>query len=129
MILPAMVRSMAALALLMGSALDHNQVTEKIAYYADLHQVSYEEMYVTIECESSFQTSEQSQVKVPTGPNGREDSWGIVQINLPWHPEITKEQALDPDFSINYMAKQFALGHQSWWSCYNLKYGNRLSRR
>lgn len=47
-------------------------------------------------------------------------SFGLVQIHLPAHPEITKEQALDPAFSINYLKRELAAGHASQWSCYRL---------
>lgn len=50
-----------------------------------------------LECESNF-VSEQSRIY----KNGvREPSFGIAQIHLPSHPDVTKEQALDEEFSIN----------------------------
>ena len=39
------------------------------------------------------------------GPEGRQD-FGIGQINEYWHPEVTREQALDPTFAIPWAAKQ-----------------------
>jgi len=33
---------------------------------------------------------------------------GIAAIDKTWHPEITDEQAFDPDFSIEWAAKEFA---------------------
>lgn len=50
----------------------------------------------------------------------REDSWGLAQIHLPSHPDITKEQAKDPEFAIEFMAKNFADGKQNMWSCYKI---------
>lgn len=97
-------------------------VDQKIKYYADLYQVNYDHMYKTIMCESLASTTIQSMHKDPKGPNGREDSWGIAQINLPWNPEVSREEALDVDFSLNFMAKKFALGYAKRWTCYrNLK--------
>lgn len=74
----------------------------------------------TIECESKFR-SVQSYVPNPNGPNGREDSWGIAQIHLPSHPEITREQALDPVFSINWMRDEWLKGNEWKWTCYKTK--------
>jgi hypothetical protein len=34
----------------------------------------------------------------------RELSWGLVQIHLPTNPNVKKEQATDPEFSIKYLA-------------------------
>lgn len=124
MISYSLVRSAAALLLLMGPiAADHTTLDPLIAYYADKYSVSYVEMYKTIECESGFDPLIQSLHKDPTGPNGREDSWGLVQIHLPAHPTITREEATDPRFALDFMAKNFAAGKASMWSCYTKIYG------
>lgn len=47
----------------------------------------------------------------------REDSWGPAQIHLPDNPEVTREQASDPDFALEFMAKAHAEGKGSKWSC------------
>jgi len=68
-----------------------------------------------------FTWNDQSLIKAD-GPNGREDSWGICQIHLPSHPTITKEQALDPAWCIEWSAKQFRDGNATMWTVYrNLK--------
>jgi len=38
--------------------------------------------------------------------NSKETSYGLGQINLKAHPEITKEQATDPGFAINFVANR-----------------------
>ncbi len=48
----------------------------------------------------------------------REKSYGVAQIHLLDHSNITLAQATDPVFSVEFMAKQFALGHQRYWSGY-----------
>jgi hypothetical protein len=50
----------------------------------------------------------------------REDSWGLAQIHLPSHPEITKEQAQDAKFSISWMASEIKQGRAWQWT--TLKY-------
>ncbi len=45
-------------------------------------------------------------------------SYGLVQIHLPSHPEITQEEALDPYFALNWMAYEWSVGHAKQWSCY-----------
>lgn len=67
-------------------------------------------MMEVISCESSFNPN-------AIGDSGK--SYGLSQIHTPSHPDITKEQALDPDFAIEYMAVQFSKGNQWMWSCYN----------
>lgn len=55
--------------------------------------------------------------------NGRrENSWGIFQINLTAHPEVTKEQAMDIEWSTLWAAQQWVAGHADWWTCYDKSY-------
>lgn len=77
------------------------------------------EMLETIRCETgnTFDPGLQSYVE----HNGvREDSWGLAQIHLPSHPHITREDATDPMFAINFMAREFAAGNQWKWACWKL---------
>jgi len=56
--------------------------------------------------------------------------YGLVQINLDYPPlldplqtPITEEQALDPEFALNFAAKAIKLGKESAWvscNCYSL---------
>lgn len=96
------------------------KIQDKVMQYADLYGVSRQELYKVVECESGFDPGIQSFHPSPTGPNGREDSWGLAQINLPYHPDITREQAVNPDFALDYIASEFAKGHKGQWSCYKL---------
>lgn len=72
----------------------------------------------TLKCESAGWQNIQSMIPVKGGPNGREDSWGVAQIHLPSHPSITRAQALDPVFAINWTAQQFKAGRAYMWSCF-----------
>lgn len=44
-----------------------------------------------------------------------EESYGLIQLHLPSHPDITKEQALNPDFAIHWMADNWS----TKWYAYN----------
>lgn len=52
----------------------------------------------------------------------RENSWGIYQINLDAHPEISIASATDPVFAANWSAKEWSEGLEHQWSCYSLLY-------
>ncbi len=54
------------------------------------------------------------------GDNG--DSIGIVQINLPSHPEITRAQAEDAGFSLNFIVDEFLKGNEWKWTCWKAIY-------
>lgn len=84
---------------------------------ADRYGVSFEEMNITIDGESDWQPEADN----PDDSDG--GSWGIVQINIgkDAHPEITKEQALNPYFSIEFMAKEFANGNAWKWTCWKAR--------
>lgn len=79
-----------------------------------------DDFYNTLKCESDGWQNVQSYIPHAAGPNGREDSWGVVQIHLPDHPEVTKEEALDPKWAVEWAAKQFAAGDAKIFSCYTL---------
>lgn len=82
-----------------------------------------ERLYVTLKRESAGFTAEQSFVPDPTGPNGRENSWGCAQIYLPSHPTVTREMALDDYFAVSFAAKHFASGDMWMWTEYRKVYG------
>ena len=86
--------------------------SDLIAMYAGMYNVPESTLKNVISCESSFQnTAHRKTVK--------EDSYGLVQINLLAHPDISKADAQDPSFSINYLAQNIAKGNlkQMWYIC------------
>jgi len=93
-------------------------IIAKISLVASEYGVSSYQMKRTVECESSFRNI-QSEIVNKKGE--REDSWGICQINLPSHPEVSKEQALNIDFSLEFMASEIAAGRDGQWYGYDKK--------
>jgi hypothetical protein len=61
-------------------------------------------------------------------------SHGLVQINLCAHKSVTKEQATDPDFALDFAASHIAKGEEYMWTpcnCFGLvktKLGDALPR-
>lgn len=82
--------------------------------------INREHFYKTLECESAGFTDVaiQSYVPDPTGPNGREDSWGLAQIHLPDHPDVSREMAQNPSFAIPYAAHLFK-ENPHYFHCYD----------
>lgn len=68
-----------------------------------------------IACESQGSTTVQSYHIQKDGT--RENSWGLSQINLDWNPNVTKEQAQNPEFAVEFLARN--LGTIPW-SCEKL---------
>ena len=48
----------------------------------------------------------------------REESYGLAQIHLPAHKNISYSQATNPDFAIEFMAKALSEGKGTMWTCY-----------
>jgi hypothetical protein len=53
----------------------------------------------------------------------REESYGLVQIHLPAHPTVSKEEAQDPTFSIVFLVEHIKAGKAKIWSCYRIVTG------
>lgn len=96
---------------------------QKIQHYAEMYQVSYNELYRTIGCETAHTFDPTIQSKHFNSEGIQEKSFGLAQIHLPDHPNITLKQATDPDFSLNFMASEFKKGHKYWWKCYTIIFG------
>ena len=84
-------------------------IDDIIAYNSSKYDVPARELIHIINCESGGKRSAHHL-------SPKEDSWGVVQINLKAHPNITKQQATDPNFSVDYLAKNIKR-HKSWWTC------------
>lgn len=83
-------------------------IDEKALQYG----VSAEQLYFTLNCESSMNPK-------ALNPHG-EFSVGLSQINLEAHTSVTREQAEQPEFAIDFMAKNLAQGKwKMWYNCSN----------
>jgi len=91
---------------------------------AEEYGVSAVAMNAIINCESQWNHTIQSQhtyteKNVPKGykVGDREQSFGLVQIHLPAHPSIKKEEATNPEFAIEFLAKNLKAGKAGMWTC------------
>jgi hypothetical protein len=99
----------------LGAIYSEQQIKVLVNEYANKYGVDANQMLETIRCESvGFKNVQSGHILKGV----REDSWGIAQINLYWNPEVTKEQALNPDFSVEFMAKKFSQGKYHRWTCW-----------
>lgn len=100
-----------------------------VDFYAEKHGVSKEVMHWIVSCESNYIPDAQSKhrykrdnpkwgVKV----GDQELSFGLAQIHLPSWGNITYEQAIDPDFALNFLAEKLSEGKGELWTCYRNKY-------
>lgn len=97
------------------------RIAQEIEERAAEYGVSASEMKRVIQCESQGSTTIQSYHRYTFSDEKRgivkgerELSFGLSQIHLPHHPTVTKEQAIDPKFAIDFMAKNWK---RVTWSC------------
>lgn len=105
-----------------------SSVSELIEQYAAEYGVSSSTMYAVVNCETggTFNPLIQSFIANKNGPNGREDSWGLSQIHLPDWPTVTKAQAQDPNFALEFLASKLKVGKGGYWSCYRSQHTIQL---
>lgn len=81
--------------------------------YSEGKDVDPEIVSRTIYCESMWYNIQSGYVNEA---GIREDSWGLAQIHLPSHPSISREEALDPYFSIRFIVDRW---HDTVWYGYD----------
>lgn len=100
------------------------EIEKKILLYSQKYNVPYQRLYNTIDCETdhTFDTKIQSQVKYNFSAPVRgivkgeqEKSFGLAQIHLPDHPNVSYSQAIDADFAIEFMAQHYSKGKDIWF--------------
>lgn len=91
---------------------------------AQNYGVSYYVMEQIINCESgwNYKVASKHRYHVGNVPRGYavgdyEQSYGLVQIHLPAHPHVSYEQAVNPEFAIDFLARNLAAGKGRMWSC------------
>lgn len=87
-------------------------IEDKIAFYAAMYHIDDHQFYQTLHCESKLQNIQSKVYR----EGRREPSYGIAQIDLDYHAAITKEQALDIDWSLEWAARHFKT---ETWYAYN----------
>jgi len=65
-----------------------------------------------IGCESNWDVNAVS----PTG------DYGLVQVNLKSHPDVSLSEAEDPLFALKWASEQWSEGHAREWVCYRQLY-------
>lgn len=84
-------------------------ISDFISDYSFRDKVNPKIVRAIIKCESGYNPN-------AVGDGGK--SFGLVQIHLPSHPNITKEQAVNPEFAIKYLTSELSAGRGKAWTCY-----------
>lgn len=107
-------------------------IKEKIKNHAGKYGVSELLMQELVSCETAdtFDPSIQSHAVYAMARQGiakgeQERSFGLAQIHLPDNPEVSLEEATDPDFALDFMARELAAGNSWRWKTCLLTIGQR----
>lgn len=92
---------------------------------AEKYKVSESSLWNTIKNENyTLIFNQQSKLKYKANnrwgfPNGtQEKSYGLAQIHLPDHKKVSYEDAIKPEYAVDFMAYNFSKGRQRWWMGY-----------
>lgn len=72
------------------------------------HNLNVDRFLSVIGCESHWHYNAVSKT----------NDYGLVQVHLKSHPDITREQAEDPYFALNWAAEQWQAGNAKAWTCF-----------
>ncbi len=84
---------------------------------AKTYRLDVQAFLATIQCESQWNPNAVSKTS----------DYGVAQINSNAHPNIRISQMLNPVFALNWMAKQWASGRASEWTCFRIISGEGSS--
>lgn len=101
-------------------------IKDKIEHYAALYGVNPIELENIVKCETGSKDVNQASTTIQSnylkGTPRRELSFGVSQIHISAHG-ITREQAYDVDYSLDFLASHWAKGHQAMWLNCSKKFG------
>lgn len=102
--------------------LSENDISGLLVKYSQSESISDLSLLKKIMwCESRFNPTAKNESEI-------EMSYGLVQINIKAHTNITYEQAIDPDFAVQFLLENYRKGKapSMWFNCYRQATSDRL---
>ena len=100
-------------------------IKEKILRYSLKYDVNPKEIENIVKCETGSEDVNKASTTIQSryliGTPRRELSFGVAQIHISAHG-ITREQAYDVDYSLDFLANHWSKGHRGMWMNCSLKY-------
>lgn len=90
---------------------DRKLIDGLIVRYSEEYGVSEAIMHKVVRCESNYSV-------FALGDSGQ--SKGLVQIHGPSWPQITEEEAYNPEFALDFLAHKLSQGQGGLWTCYRM---------
>ena len=89
-------------------------VKELAHQIAQDYGINEKDFTAVIQCESNWDIR---------ADGDKHTSFGLLQIHLPAHPEVSYIDATDPVFALKWGAQAFKEGKQGMWSCWRIVKG------
>lgn len=93
---------------------DSENIQAMVEDFSDWYNIPY--LPQLIKCESRFKNVRSD---IINDKGEREPSYGIAQIHLPSHPDVSLSEAMDPYLAIKWTVDKINNGEQEMWSCYH----------
>jgi len=84
------------------------KIKDEISITSNKYGVDPKVVDAVVFCESSYN-------ETALGDGGK--SRGLAQIHKDYHPEITDEEAYDPEYAIDFLARNIKEGRGYLWTC------------
>lgn len=88
------------------------KIIQELETQAQKYGVSSDVMKTVVNCESQYN-------RYALGDGGK--SRGLVQIHSGYH-DVSDEDAYDPAFALEFLAKNLAQGNGKLWTCHRMNY-------
>jgi hypothetical protein len=90
-------------------------IRTRVNHYAEKYGVAESTMNKIVQCESGFDPKAKGDFSTTTQEY---TSFGLVQINLPHNKNVTKEEAFNVEYALDFLASGLSQGRGSRWTCF-----------
>lgn len=100
---------------------DATTTQDAIESLSEEYHISSSTMARIVSCETGGNTGSTTIQSLAVNSKGQqENSWGLVQIDLDYHPDISRDEAQNPIFALTFLAQNLAAGNGHLWTCFNM---------
>ena len=96
------------------------KIQDLIARIARKHKIDEKLALAVAEAESGFNAT-----ITHKNADGSTDR-GLYQINDKWHPEVSEQQAMNPEYATEFFCKAVKNGNLSWWNASKTKWIDKV---
>ena len=92
-------------------------IHDKLTRYALKYDIPRQDLWQLVGCETGYTWDPNIRSKGKLKNGQQENSRGLAQINMDAGHGVTLSQATDPDFSLDFIGKNWSKRHSMWVNC------------